>query len=1282
MKKLLIVVALVVVLLIGLATSGWWWLTTTQSGAHWLLNRAVVFAPSLQWDELEGNLRGGLVLRGLKVDEAGVRADLDRVELAVRVHLPPGLAVDVHWLRAFDGQLHLPPGTDEPAPEREPLVLPDLRSPVDIRIREIAVHDLLVYPAPDAEAIPIERLSLAAQADDELRLERLTVQMPDLDASASGRWGLAEPFAGQLDLEAEFQIEEGLQQGASVAVRGDLARLELGLETHGPAQLSGNINLVTPLEDARVEVELTGRLGDWPGLDLAVDELTVTGQGGLEAWQLALAGQVHGQAGEIAIPDNHWRFELGGDLEQVRIREGRVEVFDGEIDIDGDLTLAPAPRAALRVAADGLNLAPLHKQWPEPARLNGGFELTADPDRVEVRALQLTAPPTGLALDGGGHWVVESDELALDLRWREFNWPPAEQAVEPLFQSESGNLRLHGRLSDWQLELQTILRLLDQPELAVDLGASGDLDRAEITRLVADAGTAGRVEASGSLRLQPEPGGQLTLSVADLDVGRFAEALPGRISADLDIAADSLEDMVLDLRRLDGQLRAQAVSGQGRISLRRERPEAGRLALRFGDNRIELASDDGRQWRLELDATALQQFVPQASGRLAASALIDIEQGTGEASASLTDSAWDQIFLQRAEIESSFDWHSEQPGLQLMVRLDELDLNPWERVEQLELSLDGDCADHQLRLNLTGQRGSVDLGAGGRLDSCTLAEVSGWSGAVEHFYLGNTIAGEWELNQPLEITLADGVLQASRGCLVEAAERTGRVCLRSLEAAESGRLAVAIEQLPIDLLLVPLDPVFHLTTPLSGEIEAGWNAAGGLEQLAGELRLGAGALTPLGGEDSLLEIDSIRLAFTPEADLLLVTLEAALEGDSQLSGQARLVELDDLSSATVDARARLNLPDIGVFNRLVSELDQLGGRLSGEMQLGGALLGPSLDGHMELSDGLIFHAPLGLRIDQIGLRLEGTETSASLTGSMRGGDGQLHVEGALELIDDQWSLDTSVDGEQFTFADVDWLRLRASPSLRLQRGGDGLVRLDGDFRFDHLRAGMPPGIEQRVPASADVRVRGESLDEDDQTALARQLEGRLGLDLGDDARLGALGMQARLAGELELLWDRQSIEPRARGVILIPDGSYRAYGQNLEIDDGEIVFTGHAVDNPSLNIAAVREIFGDPQVEAAGVRIRGNARDPRISLFTEPPTSEEKALAYVVTGANFDHASGQAAVNIGFYLLPRLFVSYGIGLFEAGNVLSGRYELSQRWGVRMVSGERDTGVDLSYAIDR
>ena len=116
---------------------------------------------------------------------------------------------------------------------------------------------------------------------------------------------------------------------------------------------------------------------------------------------------------------------------------------------------------------------------------------------------------------------------------------------------------------------------------------------------------------------------------------------------------------------------------------------------------------------------------------------------------------------------------------------------------------------------------------------------------------------------------------------------------------------------------------------------------------------------------------------------------------------------------------------------------------------------------------------------------------------------------------------------------------------------------------------------------------------------------------------------------------QQQPAPRGRGIVSLTNGSYQAYGQNLEINDGEIILTGHPIDNPRLDIQAIRDIFGDAQVEQAGVTITGNARNPEIRLFTNPPTSEEKALAYVATGADFDHAAGQGAINVGFYLAAK-----------------------------------------------
>jgi len=1278
MKKLLIIIAIVLMLLIGLVASGWWWLTTTQSGAQWLLNRAAGAAPSLSWERLEGDLRGGIELHGLEFDEAGVQASIGRAELALRVHLPPSPRVDVYWLRAFDVEIHLPE-IDEPPPEPEPFTLPDLASPIEVRVRELLVESLdLRLPNPEVEPIRVDRLSLAARYHDTLVLESLELAMPQLDASLSGTWGLSEPFAGDLQLAARYRIQPDLEQAVEVRIGGDLAALAIELDARGPATAAGRIKLDDVLDDPDFRIELDGRLGDWPELGLAVEDLSIAGSGRPNAWALEMSGRATG----ADLPSNRWRFDLTGDLESVDVRSGRIEVFDGHIDLSGRATLAGGLQAQLGIELRALDLTLLYPEWPQQARLDGRFDVDAKPERVIVQEMSVTAPPSPLRLSGHGRWVAESDELALHLNWTELNWPPVLDDSEPLLYSQSGTLSLSGQLSEWQAELEAVLRLMGQPEARVEATAGGSQSGADIRRLHIDIGTAGTLQADGKVAWAPEPSGDIELRLSRFDIGQFVDALPGQLNVDLNLVVRSLEDIRIDLRQLEGSLRNQPVSGRGRLEMSTEASRGGQLDLNLGDNRVEISSADGQVWQVDIEAEALNQILPEAGGRLSATGRIDLDSGQARIDADLMSAGWSEISLDQARLSAQLDWREEAAGGQLRLNLEDLDLNPWERVDQLELAIDGDCLAHTARLSLTGQRGTVDFQAEGALDGCALGNISAWTGAINQLFIGNTLAGDWELNQPLELALSAERIAAGRGCLVEATERTGRLCLRELEVADTGRAAIGIEQLPMDLLLVPLDPLFNLTTPLSGELEAAWSQARGLERVAGFLALDSGSLRPLGEPDSLLDIESIRLDLIPEPDHLRLVLDAALEGDSRLTGQAQLIDLNDPSSATVDARARLNLPDIGIFNRLVTELDQLGGRLNGEMEVRGALLGPSLTGQLTLTDGLIVHAPLGLRIEDITLTLDGTEERASLSGNMRGGDGTLALSGDLELVDNQWQLEARVDGDRFRFSDVSWLRLSASPEISLARSGDGLITLDGDIHIDHLRAGMPPGAEQRVNVSPDIRVRGEVEDEDATSELAQRLQGRLGVHLGEDASTSAIGMQARLAGGLELLWDRQNIEPRARGVIRIPEGAYRAYGQNLQITDGEVVFTGHAIDNPSLNIDAMREIFGDPQVEAAGVAIRGNARDPRITLFTEPPTSEEKALAYVITGANFDHASGQAAINVGFYLLPRLFVSYGIGLFEAGNVLSGRFELSQRWGVRVVSGERDTGVDLSFAIDR
>jgi len=98
--------------------------------------------------------------------------------------------------------------------------------------------------------------------------------------------------------------------------------------------------------------------------------------------------------------------------------------------------------------------------------------------------------------------------------------------------------------------------------------------------------------------------------------------------------------------------------------------------------------------------------------------------------------------------------------------------------------------------------------------------------------------------------------------------------------------------------------------------------------------------------------------------------------------------------------------------------------------------------------------------------------------------------------------------------------------------------------------------------------------------------------------------------------------------------------------------------------------------------LTGTAKRPVVEAYTYPLTTEERALTLLATGSDFDYEQGVGALDFGTYIAPRVYLSYGIGLFETGNVISARYDLKKGFGIRVSSGERESGVDLSYRLDK
>jgi translocation and assembly module TamB len=112
------------------------------------------------------------------------------------------------------------------------------------------------------------------------------------------------------------------------------------------------------------------------------------------------------------------------------------------------------------------------------------------------------------------------------------------------------------------------------------------------------------------------------------------------------------------------------------------------------------------------------------------------------------------------------------------------------------------------------------------------------------------------------------------------------------------------------------------------------------------------------------------------------------------------------------------------------------------------------------------------------------------------------------------------------------------------------------------------------------------------------------------------------------------------GAVNTVRGTYSYQGRRFEIArDGQVLFRGDGTTNPSLDITAERVIQG---VEAR-VRIQGTARNPTLSLSSDPPLDQADVLALIVfnqpvnqlgTGQQNSLAERAGGIAAGFAVSP------------------------------------------------
>ena len=1233
MRKLLLGLAALLMITVIVVVAGWRFLHS-ETGNRWLVEQAVdASGGALSIEGVEGRLDDRLTARSVTWEQDGLRVDVEDVALSGEVSVWPP-AVTLRTASVGSVRVQQDATAETPGDETDwPQLLEGLVAPVPVTVAnwELGPVDL-VGGEGDARRV-LNAASGSLRWDDALVLPSLAWDAPTHAGQGTVDLGLRPPFRHALELEAAVPaLERSPEVRVSLAGTGAETRLSAVAEGQDRLGIEGVVE--RPLEAPGLQFELaTERYEVAPGL--VIEPLRM---------------QLDGPVGALQIEG-----------------EGRLLAED-----------APATPWAMRGRWDGsrLTIESLTVQAGGREYVGNGV-ISLPPGGVHVAPLVFASEDGDVRLEGEVHLDRDTEQVEVELAWRELTWPL--DGGEDAWRSPRGRVTAQGVISAWSGTAEFDLLAPGIPEAgAVELTAEGDQagSRFGVTgrgALMSELQGTGRIDWGEALRLAWDG------SATGVNLGPLLEQWPSSIDASVRYTLDA-GVQTIELDSLGGTLRGEALSGQGRARTRAGRWDFDAVRLGVGTAQVSLdgawpadrltlettippGSAPARWFGLDARGSAsvdLSATPPTVEARLAGGR-VQVGEYTLGAWALEGDSAGRGLTLETAVPGDEAEGAGQVTGtLRTSEEGFDLEARVAQGTQSLLLGIETDLIDWGQSPALTG------LDVTGRLTELVATQDED---------------PLFTLDAPASFRYAEGEVSVTEVCGRLLGD--GSACFLG-DATAAG--AFSLEARLDALRLAPVTALFGVALipnqVVSGELS--------LQRVPGTLPSGLLALDVTAGSLQDPEVPDNRLDTGPaRVDLVLEegqvrsgVLELPLPGVGRIDGSLEATDVRLDGTGQLRGRGRFDVADLGSLAVLLPDLERISGGMGMELDLSGSLAEPVLDGLVRL-ENVTFSIPyLGLTVSDLnGEGFARGQGEAAFQADFRVGEGAGRLLADVDLTPGKgWPFIFRVEGENLRLVETPDIELDANPAFDLS-WADGAWTIDGMLEVPRLRLTPRSTLVGQVSESEDVViVAGTPPAAAPPPIYANDVfYGQLELVLGEDITLETDEAEAQVGGGLTLSWNGPP-EPVAEGALTVT-GEIEVFGPVLRISDGNLRFPGVPVSNPVLDLRAERDIFGNTQIRAAGVAIGGTARRPTIEAYTRPFTTRDRAWALLITGQDFDQGQSISALEVGAYIAPRIYVSYGVSLFDDENVASVRYDFSRGFGIKATSGVRQTGVDISYTIE-
>ena len=826
---------------------------------------------------------------------------------------------------------------------------------------------------------------------------------------------------------------------------------------------------------------------------------------------------------------------------------------------------------------------------------------------------------------------------------------------------------------------------------------------------------------------------QQTINIKQINLTGMLKGQPLSAKGSLAAKMRLPKDLASYFKRLQKQ-DAQAQYKQ--VNALIESLNANNLVLRWGDNYIT-ANGNAKQLQAKINITSLDQLSSKLTGKVTGGATLS--QPAGQALPTIyIDLVGERLalpgfILRQGRIRGKIVNLANSPS-QLIISAEGLDAGG-QSFKSVNASFNGTEQAHVVDLNVANEQLDIAARLKGGFNRNTLS----WSGVIgkgrvksRYATLNQLQPAQLIVNLPNKQNGSDRELkvQLAAHCW-QAADQTGKLCLREnlIASPSGGQVDLALQKLDASLFSVFLPKDIDWQGQINGKAIVGWQR-GRPPTINTTLYSDNGKIGLLQDGDSA----PVSLSYK-RVSLIALSVPEGLKLRTDINtgrgarGYAEVIVDPYKNPKPISGALVLNELNLAIFKPFFPGMRVLEGNITMAGGLGGTLEKPQFYGDVKLANGRIamLDLPVNLRKVNVDAKIRGTQ--ATIDGTFNSGTGSGTLTGTVNW-QQKLQAKLSIVGERLVLTQPPLLLAEINPDIDIiVRPGDRYVNITGAISVPSATIRPPEASEDIITQTEDAVVLDRRLigNIDEVLAISKpwSINADIGVDLGDDINFRGFGAVIPLAGAINITQNGTGIM-RATGVVQVSRRTnINAFGQSLELNYGQVRFNGDVM-KPNLSIEAVKVISG----KTVGVRVKGSTESPNIIVFNNAGLTQQQAMNALVTGRidnksatqiseqgfksqvtnnlaaaglsfglsgtrNLTNQIGQAFglqsltvdasggsedtnVNVTGYVTPDLYIRYGVGVFNAQNSLSVRYQLTRRIYVEATSAA-ENAVDVVYS---